>query len=510
MNLVSYWVVGFSGARHLPQPENVRAQIGNALRELKDIADGELVAVSSAAIGGDLLFVQEAMHLKIPWIAVLPFPEDYFFNEKDFPGATEREAAKQAIARAADCEIISIPRDRNEAAESTWRHAAFADAGFKCVDECDVFIAVLEEAKTGKPGGTSEVVDYAEARGRPILIIDPATQQIRRENWPVRLHDSLTEDFRRQGSVPPSAKEKAVLPTTTAIIIAGWRNGIAHAARKHVPGIRWVNTAVVVLHTLAMIITALVFSLLRKEGTFLTHFLETTSFLFVLSGFAFLVWLLWKKPHARGANYRFAAEIGRSLLATWNIPGAPMRLLRTPPGKFAHFVRTLVLRYRLDPERTREVDGLSFSEGDVKKLAADYVANRIEQQRKNYYLDRYLKSRRIAWRLEAGSVIFSAIAVSAAAVLAFIHPEQTRGAWVFVKLASATAAPLALSLLIIHEVRRRAARYYEMEQLLAEYARQVCNARSLATLQNLVVDVEHLLLSETFEWWILAKENVAA
>lgn len=78
------------------------------------------------------------------------------------------------------------------------------------------------------------------------------------------------------------------------------------------------------------------------------------------------------------------------------------------------------------------------------------------------------------------------------------------------KLASATAAPLALSLLIIHEVRRRAARYYEMEQLLGEYARQISHVRSLATLRDLVVDAEHLLLSETYEWWILAKENVAA
>src|SRR5438874_11297096 len=145
MNLVSYWVVGFSGARRLPQPEAVRAQIAEALHDLKGIIDGELVAISSAAIGGDILFVEEATQLKIPWIAILPFPEDYFFNEKDFPDTSEREVARQKVANAADREIIRIPRNRDEATESSWRHTAFADAGFTCVDECDVLIAVVEE-----------------------------------------------------------------------------------------------------------------------------------------------------------------------------------------------------------------------------------------------------------------------------------------------------------------------------------------------------------------------------
>lgn len=341
MELPSYWVIGFSGARRLAEPDAVRTQIRNALQNLKEIADGQLVAISSAAIGADLLFVEEVSAAGIPWIAVLPFPEDYFFNEKDFSDPTQRELAKQKITQAADCEIIRFPHDLDQALEPSWRRAAFAEGGFKCVDDCDVFVAVVEEARGGKPGGASEVVDYAWTRGRPALIIDPATQQVKRENWPTRLHDPLTEDLRCQGSVQPSDKEKATLPTETAVTVAGWQKGIDQAAGRHVLGIRWVNTAIVVLHTLAMIITAFVFTLLVGIDWWPSHFLEKISFLFVFSGFAFLVWLLWKKPHARGANYRFAAEIGRSLLATWNIPGAPRRILCNPPKKFAHFVRTL-------------------------------------------------------------------------------------------------------------------------------------------------------------------------
>ena len=49
-----------------------------------------------------------------------------------------------------------------------------------------------------------------------------------------------------------------------------------------------------------------------------------------------------------------------------------------------------------------------------------------------------------------------------------------------------------------------------MTEVLKEYAQRISQARSLSTLQDLVIDAEHLFLSENYEWWILAKENVAA
>jgi hypothetical protein len=59
-------------------------------------------------------------------------------------------------------------------------------------------------------------------------------------------------------------------------------------------------------------------------------------------------------------------------------------------------------------------------------------------------------------------------------------------------------------------MRRRQTRYKEMDQLLEQYSKQISQVRSLSTLQDLALDAERLLLSETYEWWILAKENVAA
>jgi len=514
MDLVSYWVVGFSGNRHLEKPEAVREELQRALRDLHELASGQLVAISSAAIGADLLFVEETRLLDIPWIAVLPFPPDTFFNEKDFPDAAERDAARKSVAHAADRETVRVPHHPDDAEDSTWRHTAFADAGFRCVDEADVFIAVLHEtAEAGKPGGTSQVVAHAKARSRPLLIIDPETQQVRSENWPTALHDPLIDEFRLLDSEPPGPKEQTNCPTESAAILAGWRNGFARAARRHVPGIKWGSSAVVVLHALATIITAAIFLLIRPLN-FLQEppirVLETASFLFVLTGFGFLLWVLWKHPQMRAANYRFAAEIGRSLLAVWSIPGAALQIMRSPPKKFAHFARSLLLHHRIDPNRRREVPGAIFSEKDIQELAVDYVENRIEPQIE-YYSAKHRQSHRAATVLEIGSIIFSAVAVLSAGFLALGRlTDLSDHLWAFAKLSAATAAPLTLSMLVIHEVKRREARYHEMQHMLAEYAQRIHQARSLSTLRDLVVDAEHLFVSETYEWWILAKENVAA
>jgi hypothetical protein len=63
---------------------------------------------------------------------------------------------------------------------------------------------------------------------------------------------------------------------------------------------------------------------------------------------------------------------------------------------------------------------------------------------------------------------------------------------------------------VIHEVKRREARYHEIQNSLEQYDKRIRAARSLSALRDLVADVERMLLGECHEWWVLAKSNVAA
>lgn len=524
MDLVDHWIVGFSGKRHLKNPEGVRRLLREVLQSVQTIAEGQLVAMSSAAIGGDLIFATEATRAGIPWICVLPFPEEAFFNDEDFPDPQERIAARQKAREAADCEVVRIPRNSEELNDGTWRRSAFADAGFKCVDEADIVIAVVADGTTGKPGGTGDVVAHARRGERPLVIIDPETLQVRHENWPARLQDPLTERLRRLPSGSLTEKDRKILPVTTpaAIRVAEWRGGFARAARKHIPSIRWGTSAVVILHAFATLITASVFLLLwpvnfsalergspqAADGGLLVQVMEKSAFAFVLTGFIFLAWMLWKQPQVNAASYRLAAEIGRSILATWCIPEAASDIIRGLPREFSHLARNLLLNERLDPDRPHASSGISPD--NVRKLAADYLYQRIVPQIE-YYSDRCNKSKRVARALELGSVIFSFTAVVSAGFLAFAHgAEFHRALWGFAKLTAATAAPVAVSMLVIHEVKRREARYHEMAASLQRCHERISQVRSASALRELVADAERMLLGECHEWWILAKSNVAA
>ncbi|MEY2499627.1 MAG: hypothetical protein QOD12_3183 [Verrucomicrobiota bacterium] len=517
MNFIDHWVVGFSGKRLLENPDPVRAELRRVLRDLQELAHGQLVAISSAAIGSDLLFIEEVMQLGIPWICVLPFPAEAFFNEHDFPDAKIREAARLKLTKAADVEVIRAPHDMSDLKNSAWRRAAFAEAGLECVDAADLVIAVLHEPDaSAKPGGTSEVVAHARATRRPLIVIDPLMQSSPTE-LPSQLRDPVTEQLRHLPAGILTPEDFAILPTTTAGTVAAWRSGFARAARRHVPGIRWASSAVVILHALATIITAIVFLVLHPIGhdpgaahVSLTVTLERTAFVFVLSGFGFLVWILWKQPQSHAANYRLAAEIGRSILASWNIPCSAGKIVRGLPREFAHFARNLLLHRRLDPELHLRREGGVLSSEEIEKLALNYVRHRITPQI-NYYSERYVRSKRAARALEIGSIIFSLVAVVSAGFLAFgSGPEFQRAWWGLAKLLAATAAPVTVSMLVIHEVKRREARYHEMLRVLQQYAETLRRARSISALQNLVTDAERMLLSETYEWWVLAKSNAAA
>jgi membrane protein YdbS with pleckstrin-like domain len=472
------------------------------------LAKGQFVAMSSAAMGADLLFVEEAARAGMPWLCVLPFPAEAFFNEGDFPERTAREAAQQKFASAADVETLKIPRKVEDVTDPAWRHAAFAEAGFRCVDEADVVVAVMQKGIPGKPGGTADAVAHARAAKRPLAIVDPETLEVSRENWPDRLGDELTGKLRRlpSGKLSEEDRQTLSLTTSTALAVAEWRSGFARAARKHIPGIRRGMSAVVVLHALATIITASVLLLLPADFNRVRDAMEWSAFFFVLSGFLFLVWMLWKRPQVNAANYRLAAEIGRGILATWCIPDAASEIVRGVPHAFRHVARNFLLHQRLDPDRPRTLE--QYSPEEVHKLAVDYIERRITPQI-NYYSGKGKRAKRLGRALEIGSVILSFTAVVSAGFLAFSH-EFRRALWAFAKLAAATAAPVSVSILVIHEVKRREARYHEMQQSLRRYAEGANEVRSISALRDLVADVERMVLSECHEWWVLAKANVAA
>ena len=166
-----FHVVGFSGHRQLADPAAAARAITAALQTLRKEVAGEWIGLSSIATGSDQLFVQQLQNLGMSWHAILPLPRAEF--QKDFPpdGWSEVE---QALARAEHLRIINPNGARED---------AYLDCGLETVDGSDVLVALWNGQAANGKGGTADVVAYAQSIGKPVIIIDADTCDLRRENW---------------------------------------------------------------------------------------------------------------------------------------------------------------------------------------------------------------------------------------------------------------------------------------------------------------------------------------
>ena len=177
-----FHVVGFSGHRNLADPVGVAGAVGTALDTLRQEAAGEWIALSSSAAGADLIFVREALARGLGWEASLPLVEDDF--ARDFTPDEWKEVAA-LLKRAEHVEVAANAGSREE---------AYLSGGFEIVNRCDVLLVVWDGHPARGVGGTADVVTYARAMGRPIVIINPETKLIRRENFEhLRVRDENLE-----------------------------------------------------------------------------------------------------------------------------------------------------------------------------------------------------------------------------------------------------------------------------------------------------------------------------
>ncbi len=61
------WVIGFTGHRHLQDPESLGRSLQTLLQSLRQEIPGQLFAYSSVAIGADAVFADVCVGLGLPW-----------------------------------------------------------------------------------------------------------------------------------------------------------------------------------------------------------------------------------------------------------------------------------------------------------------------------------------------------------------------------------------------------------------------------------------------------------
>jgi hypothetical protein len=448
--LPEWTAVGFSGLRKLENAGLIAKGIGNALDQLNE-RHGPLVGISSAASGGDTLFLEEISRRGILFRLVLPFSRDVFkqnFDPQDW------ERVLPFFDEALSVQEVSGAESRKE---------AFLETGLLTVEAADVMIFAWDREPAAGIGGTGDVVDYARALGKPLIIIDAAAGNVVAEEALEKLPSRKTQTNWNEN--PRAAVEER---------FQEFRKG----ANRHAPLARHLITWVIILQLAAAAIG--IFGLTEYAKGRYWNLPE----LLVLIVAGILVVLYHNLQHG-WIESRLRTELCRSFLSIWNLPRGTSFFPRMILRGCEKLSQSLQIAWCLDRNAS-----CSFEE------ARDgYLAKRIESQ-----LNFFKRSHERAQRSSRIMSWFASVAATTAIGFTAITPWLPHWTQIFSEVLPMVSAAL-LTLLVSLEHARRGVLYQAMALELDDLRKRFEATRGWAGLFRLVTETEDCLLKEVTEWY---------
>jgi len=474
-----FHVVGFSGHRQLNDAAAVGPVVREALEALRREVTGEWIAQSSVAVGSDQVFVQEARAIGLAWRAILPLPRAEF--ARDFSPA-EWTRVEEFLRHAEEIRVIT---------ENGEREDAYLDCGMETINDADVLLAIWDGQPARGKGGTADVVEYAKAVGKPVIIIDAVTHEVRRENWDrLARGDQALENLNQ---LPEATNAWAQNPFMAPDPIFLFQQKCDHAASHGAPQFRRLIVSTVLLHVVATLIAAAALA-------YGLHFTVLPwAKLACLAGALGVAMVLRHHTHSHHSwvRCRLAAEFCRSALATWGLPrAAPLFQDLGLPG-----VRGLARTLHVLHGRSSAVRPVAMDE--FRRI---YLEKRIDDQLA-YYQRQEGRALPLFGRLKLGFWIATLLALACTAAYAVAHtlhievPEWTvTTVFYFLPITLPVVAASLISLISINDLQRRVARYREMQAMLQDSRKQVTYCQTWNSLERIVLKTERALLQEVLEW----------
>ncbi|MES2658322.1 MAG: hypothetical protein V4689_06870 [Verrucomicrobiota bacterium] len=455
------WFVGFAGHRAVPDRAAAKAVISRELQTIRGTVSGELVGISSAAAGADLLFLDACREAGLRTVVLLPFPKERF--EKDFDDPAEWERACRHMEDAWWCEVSPGGEDAP---------AAYHVVARESLEVADRMLFLWN----GKPalglGGTAETVREAKDREISSRIIDAETLIA---TWNGKEPDRNARD--------PDFED---LPVTSSI-----GNLFKQLDERAVQGAlrsRYFAAGSMSLNHLATILQVVLvtFALTAAESGAMVKLLMVTVA-------ALLPWLgsrlRWKECWIRD---RVRAELLRSLLYSHE-PGSPLR----PPaaelfGKEAPFLRTAALHLVKDRCGWESARDQYLSERIDGQIG--YLRNQAEKAVK-----RMAVFGRVFWVASWSAVLIGAYVV----ISAWLH-NSPKPPW-DLRLGLLTGvlpgvAAWCLAIISVFEFKRRASTYRHFVDELIRLRPKITAASCASAVATAINQIERLLLNELWEW----------
>ncbi|BCU76581.1 hypothetical protein [Luteolibacter sp. LG18] len=453
------WFTAFAGHRAVPDPAAAKAAIARELETIRGTIEGELIGLSSAAAGADLLFLEACAEAGIRTVVLLPFPRERF--REDFEDEIEWARACRLMDAAWWCEVSPGGEDAP---------AAYHVVARETLDIADRLLFLWDGKAPRGLGGTGETVLETRERRIPSRIIAADTLEAR---WDID---------------PPATKaDPAFTDLPAATEVGELFQKLDERASAGAPRSRWFAAGSMSLNHLATLLQAIlvVVAIAAEVGALV-------KFLLVLIA-AILPWiggrLRWKERWIRD---RVGAELLRSLLASHQ-PGSPLR----PPalelfGREEALLRTAamhLIRHRGDWETARDLYLRERVDGQI-----GYLKSKGEKAASKMRIFGTL-----FWASAWTSMVLGGVAVTGA----FMGAKATSPAGIWLTFLTTVLPGLAawcLAMISVFEFKRRASLYRQLVDELIRLRPKVAAANCSSALTRAMQQIERLLLNELWEW----------
>ncbi len=486
----SFWFVGFSGHRHVSDPEKVLAALSGELRKLHGQAPAQLVGIASLAIGGDQLFLRACRAEGIPYEVLLPFPAEEF--KKGFDGP-DWEAALELERTAVASHVGEMKETRQE---------GYLACGVDTVDLSDVLVVVWNGQAAAGVGGTEQIVEYARKLGKPIVWIHSETFEVKTENFSGNIFEDKITDSMRKYLDPHGEELKEVEPRDA---VQRLMRSAGNYARRSAPAVRTLAAVMIFLNLAVTGLGSAGSIVVLWPSVFSTHvqgILNISRFILFVIVFGVAASSVARTRRSNWLTTRYVAEMCRSILATWDLPERTGSAFDSGPAEFAHLNRSLYFLQSLGQKPPATPGGEA-----VKK----YVEDRIDgpHGQLEYYAT---KSRGLLPWKKLLNLVFGASMVATAAMMVLLLCSPFLSHWtthkslivnVTTQLLSLVPmlATSAVSLIYVYEIQRRLVHNKRMIRLLNQFKAQITAAPTAASLQTDIRRCERALLGEVQDWY---------
>jgi hypothetical protein len=475
-------LVGFAGPTRDVAADPVAEPLRRVLQSLRDRISGEWLGLCTASSGAALLFTEELRSLGIPWHVNLPCTRAELVR---LASAGDRRRLVAMVEAAERVTLVSA---------ATTIEEAELDCTLEVVNACDVLVALWDDALLETGGTLAAVVAYARHRGRPLVLIHPLSGAVSRERCErITAEDSLLNYL---NALPAAAV--AAPATDIRERVALFQAKVSATAAHGAPRFRLLTGVALLCQLLATVVGGAAIAFDWHSAA-----VVWSKLLLLIGALAAVRVARHVRASESWIRCRLAAELCRTTLASWGLPGRTAALADLEIPGARQLLRSLDLLHSR---------GARVCRPTLDEFRSSYGEQRLARQLQ-YFRQRLARAEPVVAALRIGFTLSTLLAILCTAGYAVERslPVNRLGSTIesvvfhFLPVLLPAISAGLVALVSINDLNRRVARYREMCALLEDAQQELAVIGTWHGLERLVRHVERILLHEVLEWYAVMR-----